>query len=381
VCKISLNMDGNKPKMTTKTDSTDLKLIPNGPIFFDGIPNEMKHAVLNYLCDCGAFIAAAVCQEWREISDDRLGGSEAAIGEVRNRCEDNNVCEKPESEEMFKAAAVHKLDLTLIISKPVTQIDKKIVAEALMNVSEFTVINDYIDERKWVPILSTGQFEHFLESIEKGDKIMEVVKLEQLKETFEGLNQENLTNFLVSRVKKLTMDDIVFDVGMFLTKLLDSPTSKLTHLTLECISFYEYADENPTQVADALCKVRNVELCGRTLILSINDEIMERLIENMLQRPIMMKTLVMSLGPCMEDFTTREESLHEGYSIEYYPRIDPQDLVTLFTKMEALTLEGFFTEEQLKSMESLPEVNVNGNKTRGSEDILYSLKKSFRRSH
>merc|ERR1719186_2595963 len=107
---------------------------------------------------------------------------------------------------------------------------------------------------------------------------------------------------------------------------------------------------------------------------------MERLIENMLQRPIVMETLIMRLG-YFEDHTTRAQSKREGYSIEYYPRVDPEDLKTLFTKMKALTLEGFFTEEQLKAMESLPEVKVNGEKTRGSEDIIYTLKKSFRRSH
>jgi len=378
VFKISPNMDGSKPTFTNKTDCMDLKLIPNGPLFFDEIPTEMKHAVLNYLCNCSAFVAAAVCQEWRDISDKRLAGSEVVIGEVWNRCEES-VCSKPATEDMFKAAAIHKLGLALIISKPVTQIDKEILTEALMNISEFTIVNDYIGGNKWAPILSFGQFEHFLDRIYKEDKIMEEVKLIQLRESLDGLNQEKLTSFLVSRVKRLTLDTFVFDEDMFFRKLLqDSPTSKLTHLKLEDMNFWEYARQNPTQVADALCKVRNVELCERTLIVTLNDQIMERLIENMLQRPIVMETLIMSLG-YFGDHTTRAESIREGYSIEYYPRIDPEDLKTLFTKMKALSLDGFFTKEQLKAVESLPwpYVNVNGQKIEGSEDIFYSLEKFF----
>ena len=60
-----------------------------------------------------------------------------------------------------------------------------------------------------VPIVAVqsvfdDQFEHLFESIDEGEKIFEEVKLVQF--DLRNINQDRLANCLVSKIKKLTLD-------------------------------------------------------------------------------------------------------------------------------------------------------------------------------
>ena len=48
-----------------------LKYLPTNPSF-DILPTEIKTDIFSYLCDSGAFVAASVCYEWKEIIETRL---------------------------------------------------------------------------------------------------------------------------------------------------------------------------------------------------------------------------------------------------------------------------------------------------------------------
>ena len=81
-----------------------------------------------------------------------------------------------EAAELMGAAAAHKLDVHLVIDKPVTEVDSKLVTEALTSVSKLTVKNNLVYNYD-VEILSDEQFDHLFASMEKGEKIMDEVRL------------------------------------------------------------------------------------------------------------------------------------------------------------------------------------------------------------
>lgn len=172
-------------------------LIPNGPLFNDVIPTEIKEHILSlsFPRDADVFVAAAVCQDWKMILESRFGEQKMIFLSETD--------EYVEAAELMGAAAAHKLDVHLVIDKPVTEVDSKLVTEALTSVSKLTVKNNLVYNYD-VEILSDEQFDHLFASMEKGEKIMDEVKLINLDLT--GINQERLANCFVTKIKRLTLD-------------------------------------------------------------------------------------------------------------------------------------------------------------------------------
>lgn len=342
---------------------SSLKYIPIGPFFNDVFPAEIKEYILNLSCSCDpkVFIAASVCKEWKRIFKSRFNDKKVIIGEDCSKCGKD---ECVEVKDMMKAVATHKLDLDLVIRKPVTQVDSKLIADAFTSVSKLTVIDhDHHTERPLT--LSNEQLEHLFER----NKIMEEVNFVNL--DLRWCNQEKLANYL-SRIKKLSLDQTNFDVEKFMVKLSqDSTNIQLTHLSLyfdfHLTDFLSIGDN----LVDGLCNVENIfiKIVSGDLDVSFTKSIMERLFKNILQTPAKIKTLI--IAPCMVD--------SDGWSYEQYlfgfgSLINPQDLKTLFSKMENLSLEGIFTVEQLEAVGSLEDVQV----TRSESDygqVFHSIKK------
>ena len=69
---------------------SSLKYIPTES-FFETIPTEIKTKILNNLCDSNAFIAAAVCLDWKQILGSRFTERKVTIGEscCDSQCRDN----------------------------------------------------------------------------------------------------------------------------------------------------------------------------------------------------------------------------------------------------------------------------------------------------
>ena len=217
--------------------------------------------------------------------------------------------------------------------------------------------------------MSNEQFNHLFETIEKGDKIMEEVKLKRL--VLEDINEESLVNCFVKKIKRLTLQHIMIDynenldddffetlLDKFMINLKHSDSIELTHLTLH-FDFNEY----PDNLADGVCKVQNVKLCDYEYV-PVASEVMKRLLENILLRPIVMKTLIIDIADLREEFCPDFGSL-----------ISPQDLKTVFSKMATLHLEGIFNLEQLEAVRSLPDVEVIRKELNPEQFCSHSLKK------
>jgi len=96
---------------------------------FDILPVELKTGILNYLCDTQAFTVASVCQEWKKILATKFEGRKVIIGKHCNTHFRDNECCKPE--EMLKASKVLSLDVDLSLCHPVTEIEPKVITDAL----------------------------------------------------------------------------------------------------------------------------------------------------------------------------------------------------------------------------------------------------------
>ena len=266
-----------------------LKNIPNGPFFNEVFPMEIKKYILSlaYSCDYQAFIAATVCQDWKNILEARFKDKKVVIGESCSKCE-YSCCVKPV--DMMKAAIVHKIKTHLVISKGFVGINSNLIVDALTSISKFTIANysnhpdlatlpgianipdfaaflQFQNARRRRTILSNDQLGHLFESIENGDKIMEDVRLVLV--NFRSLNQDILANCLVNKTKRLTLDQAdgrpefnMLDVNTFIRKLQDSPNIKLTHLTLEDFSFV--VKDGLANVVKALCNVENLKWSGQS---------------------------------------------------------------------------------------------------------------------
>ena len=248
-----------------------------------------------------------------------------------------------EAAELMGAAAAHKLDVHLVIDKPVTEVDSKLVTEALTSVSKLTVKNNLVYNYD-VEILSDEQFDHLFASMEKGEKIMDEVRLINLDLT--GINQERLANCFVTKIKRLTLDaaesdNVMLDRETFISKLLqDSANIKLSNLTLINIDLFQNVDEmSCTNMANALCKVENVMLSGD---FRFTSQIAKALVKNILEKPIIIKTLI----------------IDSDYVIDFREICSPQDLKSVFAKMTTMRVDGQFTMEQLVAVESLSDVEV-----------------------
>ena len=100
---------------------SNLKCIPNGPLFNDVLPTEIKDYILrlsypcvswSYPCDSKAFVAASVCKEWKRVLENRFEGKKVVIEEECSQCIDE---ECVNTTDMLKAAVTHKLDVHLFI--------------------------------------------------------------------------------------------------------------------------------------------------------------------------------------------------------------------------------------------------------------------------
>merc|ERR1719186_1517596 len=305
---------------------SNLKCIPNGPLFNDIFPTEIKNYILklSHPCDNGAYTVASVCQDWKRVLKSRFKEKKVILDKCKCKGKD---CVK--TEEMLKAALVHKIDSHLVIQKPVTGVDSKLLADALTSVSKFTITKTWHGHFE---IISDDQADYLIESISTGDKIMEEVNLVKL--DLRNFNQETLANCLVSKIKKLALTDVDFNNQLFMAKLQASKNLNLTHLILSLRINVPTSDIT----ADALCNVENVELRG-----SISNVIMQRLVENMLRTPIKMKALVTEDQP---------------YHVPDFRYLNPEDLKTVFNQMETIKLKGMFTAEQLETIRSAPGVEV-----------------------
>ena len=92
-------------------------------------------------------------------------------------------------------------------------------------------------------------------------------------------------------------------------------------------------------MADALCRVENVKLQPQ---FPLQIKTLKRLIENMLTRPIKMKSLMIT------------------QRVDFRKLVSPGELLTLMGRMELLQLVGFFTPDQLQAARILPLVQING---------------------
>jgi len=338
---------------------SSLKYLPTGSSF-NRLPKELTTYILSYLCDSESFKAAAVCRLWSDIVKNGFThrhifqDDDVKIGKHcsnYHECEANS-CFMPA--EMFRAVRTHKLDIPLTLCHPVTEVDPTVVTEGLLSVSDLTITSDCDckdddddDDDDYKPILSNDQLEHYFEALDKSGGSLD--KMELIRVDMTGINQDTLINCLLNRTKWLTLDEGPYcgmlNVETFVNKLSQISTeSKLEYLTLHnfeytCDCESEFCPDLSQDIADALCNVENVKLHRQ---FPLETETLDRLIENILTKPIAMKSLLIIQR---RNFRTL---------------ISPEDLITLMRKMKLLALWGFFTPEQLEAARSVPDVEISG---------------------
>ena len=329
-----------------------LKFLPTEPSF-EMIPVEVKKNIFDYLCDSNAFIVASVCQEWKDILENRFIDKELIIGDrcCNKKCTDN-MCSGPS--QVLKALATHKMDVDISINNPVKAIDPKIVTEALKSVSKFTINGVrtctcyYRNVQKCdcdLNPLSIDQFNDLFQGLENKENMVEEVELMDL--NLSGLNQDRLVNCFINKVKNITLRQIenhyeeMFDMRMFFRKLLqDETVLKLTSLTLINLCSH---DIDSDLISGALCKIENVTLSDRNFFIV---HIINKLIDNILNdtSALKIKTLII------------DQDHNYGHKLDCF--ISTDNIVKLFNKMIKLQLRGNFNLEQVEAANSLQDTEV-----------------------
>jgi len=320
--------------------------------FFTNLPVEIKTGILSYLCDSGAFIAASVCQEWRDLLvKERLNKfKKVTIGKCcsnKYSCH-NRKCFKPK--EMLEASITLKLNIPMVICYPVTNVDSKLLAEGLMSVSDFTITDD--DVFMNMKILTKDQTRELFESLENESKLESQVRSIQLRGLdMTHLDQDRLINCLLLKTNNLSLaqglhcstgpQKNILDFKMLIYKLLEVPIKfRVSHLHLE---YMEYREDSDVDLANALCRVKSVTL-GKSFLLSCATT--KRLIKN-----------ILNLDRIVQP--SRIETLLILDNMNWRSLITPKDLKIFITKMGALTVKGRFTLEQRQAAMSLPGVQVS----------------------
>ena len=332
-----------------------LKYLPTNPSF-DILPTEIKTDIFSYLCDSGAFVAASVCYEWKEIIETRLkkvDGVEIGLHcSNEYECEDKECCFMPE--EILKASIALKSDVPLSLCRPIPWVDSQLIAEGLASASSLIIKgkcdcatcgeddeDDEDDEDE--PTLTENQFKRLFEALERKSDVMTSLKLLNLDLTF--LPQNSLTDFLLSITRSLTLDEgqfgTIFNVKKFVRKLSRVPdgSHELRELKIHHLDY----SESPYRMADALCNVFTVQLYPE---FTLKMATIRRLFHNILNqifitRPIMIKNLAIYAN------------------IDYRTLIDPDVLKTLLGMMRMISLTGTFTPEQVEAVRFLPGVEAS----------------------
>ena len=141
---------------------------------------------------------------------------------------------------------------------------------------------------------------------------------------------------------------------------------KQTQLTIDFVNYFDGLP--PQSVADALCNVENLKLCDR---FSSTGEVIDKIIKNILQKPIVMQTLII-----VPRYVVRGDidDLLEDDLYDFGSLIRPQDLTALFKKMDNLQLDGNLTLEQLEAVRLVPDVEVSHVNSPNGESF-HSIKK------
>ena len=329
---------------------TSLKYFPTNSLTFCKLPTELKTEILSYLCDPGAFLAASVCQEWRNILEDRLRGLESvSLGRCcsARHCQ-NYACYKPE--EMMKASLTHNLDLCLRICHPITQVDSTILVKALTNVSKLEITGDCgcredDGEHFRNETLSKTQFNNLFQALDNNSKV-KTLTLKSVDLSF--LDQDQLIGSLLG-VQTLTLEQGFYmnhdkmkmlDSRKFIKRLVeDGATSTLTNLTLE---YLDYPEEWAKYLARGLAKITNVTL-GSPFLLK-RGALHHLLMYILSKENIRMKTL----------------NMHNHLD---WRLLKPKCLKALFTKFEALSIYGKFSGDQLEVVKALQDVKTTNTRT------------------
>jgi len=317
---------------------SSLKYLPTQQ-FFTNLPMEIKINILSYLCDAGSFIAASVCQEWRDMMvKERLNKiKKVSIGKhCSNKfsCE-NSACFMPD--EMLKASSTLKLNIPIEICSPVSNVDSKIVCEGLMSVSKFSITDDCKctedNDSEHKPILSEDQTRELFQSLESKSEMVKSVSLRGLDMTH--LDQDRLINCLLLKTEELFLDQgrvgkNGLDIEMLVLKLLQVPiTLKLSHLYL---GYLQYSEHLAVDLANALCRVKNVSL-GKSFPL---------------------KTATTAPFVAWKDQLSTIQCLRIFKEVDWRALMSPKDLEVLVTKMRVLEIGGRFTPEQIQMIKTLP---------------------------
>lgn len=326
---------------------SSLKYVPTEPTF-DSLPTEIKTDILSYLCDSGTFVSASVSQEWNKILERNLKLVDHVI--LGKHCSNSHECEDTKCfmpEEFLKAAVTHKLDVPLTYCHPLPKdIDKQLIVEGLACASNLRIRDDCDCNDEGFEC--DEQFEHLIEELEKNGKNMDSLELIDME--LGDLDQSKLLNFLLNKVKKLTLDDCengeMFDNKLFLKSLLRISTdSQLTCLTLrnfEYPSYQKYPKLCTLGVADAMCKVPSINLAF--LPPNRKKKTVKRVIKN------------------IQNQNVRIKNFELGEDIDWRDVISPEELKNTLEKMDKLVLIGTFTVAQVEAAKSLLGIEASLNK-------------------
>ena len=315
-----------------------LKYLPTEK-HFSILPIEIRTDILSHLCHNGSFVAASVCQEWRDILAPKIVNlSEVSIGK---RCSNKYTCEDGACfmpQEVLKAAIVTKMDVILAIRHPVPHVDTNLLVQGFKSVSKIMISGWCKDESYGVgSTLTNVQIEHLFVGLEQHFENITVLNLERVDMTH--LDQNRLINCLL-KVKVLRLRESstykVVDVQMLIQKLLQVSNPKLKTLALGYLNFPADQSED---MANALCKIERIQL-GYSFPRNRDVVVIKQLMANILSQNIAMKQLTIL-------------TKHEWSQL-----ISSEDLKTMISNMEALYLIGRFSSEQIGEATSLPGIET-----------------------
>ena len=273
---------------------------------FDNLPTEIVEKILNYQCNNTTFMAAAVCQRWRDILKDRLESLDTiSIGKHcsnQTQCE-NNTCFKPV--EMLEASIAHKLNVHLKVCCSLRHVDSQLVSAALTSVSSITITNNCFCDGFGNQAMAQQQLDHLFGAIENNEKVMESLE-------FDRIDRDQLS-ILTKKLLQAQDSDI-----------------KLTHLSIGDLN----GSQLSTDLADALCKIENVQWTDGY----ISKETAQGLFENILSRPVKIKSLLIGRNIRPANWNTF---------------IDTQDFRNVCGKMEDFSFTARFSEDQVEAVRSV----------------------------
>jgi len=310
---------------------------------FNKLPAEIKTNILSYLCDSGAFVAASVSKEWKQILHKRLELLENV--KIGKHCTNVQECEDNKcfmAEEILKASLTLKLGVPLAVCHPLIGLDSSLVVKGLTSASKLSIAGDCDTcANPGEPVLTDEQYNQLIDGLE--NKEMKSVKLSNL--DLRHLDQDRLVDSLVNNIAEfefieteVTPGDFysetarILDVGKLIAKLKNSTGYKLVDLKIG--GDWYYPDELSVDMADALCQLERVELGLTTLTI-------RRILENVLTQPFKMR------------------SLSIDNSVDWRTLITPDNLKILLNSMEQVLFFGEFTPEQVEAARSCPQVNAN----------------------